>query len=63
MRRFLPNYLLWARGIGKEVSSPFVHGVLLGGIVGGGGEGGRGRRGREGRKEGRREGWEEDSFS
>ena len=42
MRRFLPNYLLWARGIGKEVSSPFVHGVLLGGIVGGGGEGGGG---------------------
>ena len=62
MRRFLPNYLLWARGIGKEVSSPFVHGVLLGGIVGG--EGGRGRRGREGEeREGGEEGWEEGSFS
>ena len=45
MSRFLPNYLLWARGIGKEVSSPFVHGVLLGGIVGG--EGGGEREGGE----------------
>ena len=52
MRRFLPNYLLWARGIGKEVSSPFVHGVLLGGIVGGGGEGGGGEGGRGGRRGG-----------